>query len=179
MLVRRALVERELLERVALRVLERGLRGGHAVHRRYRWGATTVRYPRWCDAHVALGLVDAAATLLGRDDLAPTAPLACRSSAKKSIRPRPRSGGEAGRSVLARAAGADGRALGNVAETAADLGRHFDQVADSREWKARRRACAVDRSSHFPPTWSRTHSTLELGRALGKPRRRLPPLVGA
>jgi hypothetical protein len=73
-LVRRALVERELLERVALRVLERGLRGGHAVHRRYRWGATTVRYPRWCDAHVALGLVDAAATLLGRDDLAPSAP---------------------------------------------------------------------------------------------------------
>ena len=74
MLVRRGLVERELLERVALRVLEHGLRDGHAVHRRYRWGATTVRYLRWCDAHVALGLVDAAATMLGRDDLAPSAP---------------------------------------------------------------------------------------------------------
>jgi hypothetical protein len=76
LLVRRGLVERELLERVALRVLDRGLRGGHAVHRRYRWGATTVRYPRWCDAHVALGLVDAAATMLGRADLAPSAPAA-------------------------------------------------------------------------------------------------------
>jgi hypothetical protein len=74
LLVRRGLVERELLDRVARRVLERGLRGGHAVHRRYRWGATTVRYPRWCDAHVALGLVDAAATMLDREDLAPSAP---------------------------------------------------------------------------------------------------------
>lgn len=72
-LVRRDLVERDLLERVALRVLEHGLRRGRAVHRRYRWGATTVRYPRWCDAHVALGLVDAAAALRGVEDLAPSA----------------------------------------------------------------------------------------------------------
>ena len=72
-LVRQGLVERELLERVALRVLEHGLRGGRAVHRRYRWGATTVRYLRWCDAHVALGLIDAAAALRGADDLAPRA----------------------------------------------------------------------------------------------------------
>jgi hypothetical protein len=71
LLVRRGLVERELLVRVATRVLDHGLRRGHAVHRRYRWGATTVRYPRWCDAHVALGLVDAAAALRGADDLAP------------------------------------------------------------------------------------------------------------
>jgi hypothetical protein len=72
-LVRRGLVEREVLERVALRVLEHGLRDGRAVHRRYRWGPTTVRYLRWCDAHVALGLVDAAAALRGLDDLAPHA----------------------------------------------------------------------------------------------------------
>ena len=70
-LVRRGLVERDLLERVAQRVLDHGLRGGRAVHRRYRWGATTVRYLRWCDAHVALGLVDAAAALRGVADLAP------------------------------------------------------------------------------------------------------------
>ena len=70
-LVRRGLVERDLLERVARRVLDHGLRDGRAVHRRYRWGATTVRYVRWCDAHVALGLVDAAAALRGVDDLAP------------------------------------------------------------------------------------------------------------
>ena len=44
-LVRRGLVERALLERVALRVLEHGLRDGHAVHRRYRWGATTGALP--------------------------------------------------------------------------------------------------------------------------------------
>jgi hypothetical protein len=30
-----------------------------------------VRYLRWCDAHVALGLVDAAAALRGAEDLAP------------------------------------------------------------------------------------------------------------
>ena len=71
LLHRRGLVDRALLERVALRVLDAGLRRGHAVHRRYRVGSTTVRYMRWCDAHVALGLVDAAAALSGADDLAP------------------------------------------------------------------------------------------------------------
>ncbi len=40
----------------AARILTTMLRGDHAVCRRYRWGATRVRYPRWCDAHVALGL---------------------------------------------------------------------------------------------------------------------------
>jgi hypothetical protein len=73
-LVRRGLVERELLERVTRRVLEHGLRGGRAVHRRYRWGPTRVHYLRWCDAHVALGLVDAAAALRGADELAPRVP---------------------------------------------------------------------------------------------------------
>jgi hypothetical protein len=72
-LLRRGLVEQELLRRVATRVLNSGLIGGHAVHRRYRWGRSTVRYIRWCDAHVALGLVDAAAALAGLPDLAPHA----------------------------------------------------------------------------------------------------------
>jgi hypothetical protein len=71
MLLRRGLVERELIERVAQRMLDVGLRGDHVVHRRYRVGRTTVRYLRWCDAHVALGLVDAAAALSGHPDLAP------------------------------------------------------------------------------------------------------------
>jgi hypothetical protein len=71
LLLRRGLVEREMLERVAVRVLDAGLRKGRAVHRRYRLGPTTVRYLRWSDAHVALGLVDAAAALRGEDDLAP------------------------------------------------------------------------------------------------------------
>jgi hypothetical protein len=70
-LLRRDLVKRDLVERVALRVLSAGLRGGRAVHRRYRVGRATVRYLRWCDAHVALGLVDAAAALRGVEDLAP------------------------------------------------------------------------------------------------------------
>jgi hypothetical protein len=70
---RRGLVERDVLRRVAARVLDVGLRGGHAVHRRYRWGRSTVRYLRWCDAHVALGLVDAVAALAGEPDLAPGA----------------------------------------------------------------------------------------------------------
>jgi hypothetical protein len=59
---------------VAQRVLDSGIRHGHAVHRRYRHGRTAVRYLRWCDAHVALGLVDAAAALRGEPDLALASP---------------------------------------------------------------------------------------------------------
>jgi hypothetical protein len=36
-------------------------RDGHVVFRRQRWGPTHVRYLRWCDAPVALGLASAAA----------------------------------------------------------------------------------------------------------------------
>jgi hypothetical protein len=70
LLQRRGLVEPDILERVAARLLRSGLRDGHVVHRRYRRGRSTVRYLRWCDAHVALGLVDAAAALAGEPDLA-------------------------------------------------------------------------------------------------------------
>lgn len=71
LLHRRGLVGRDVVERVARRVLTTVLHRGHAVHRRYRRGRTTVRYLRWCDGHVALGLVDAAAALSGADDAAP------------------------------------------------------------------------------------------------------------
>jgi hypothetical protein len=47
------------------------MRGAHAVHRRYRAGSSRVAYLRWCDAHVALGLVDAEAALRGEVDAAP------------------------------------------------------------------------------------------------------------
>jgi hypothetical protein len=70
LLQRRGLVEPDILERVAARLLRSGLREGHVVHRRYRRGRSTVRYLRWCDAHVALGLVDAAAAMAGEPDLA-------------------------------------------------------------------------------------------------------------
>ena len=33
---------------------------GSERFRRYRWGAPRVRYLRWCDAHIGLGLTDAA-----------------------------------------------------------------------------------------------------------------------
>jgi hypothetical protein len=69
-LVRLGVADRALLERVAVRLLDAGIRGGHAVHRRHRRWRTTVQYLRWCDAHVALGLVDAAAALRGVPDLA-------------------------------------------------------------------------------------------------------------
>jgi hypothetical protein len=68
---RRGIVETELLELVATRLLDAGIRDGHAVHRRYRWGRSSVGYVRWCDGHVALGLADAAAALAGREDPAP------------------------------------------------------------------------------------------------------------
>jgi hypothetical protein len=73
LLVRRELVGRDLVERVARRVLEHTIHRGHAVHRRYGRGRTTVRYLRWCDAHVALGLVDAATALRSAADPAPSA----------------------------------------------------------------------------------------------------------
>ena len=58
--------EGELVARVAGRTLSAGIRHGRAVARRHRWGRTTVWYPRWCDGHVALGLVDAAGFLDSR-----------------------------------------------------------------------------------------------------------------
>lgn len=72
LLVRAELAPRQLLQRVARRTLAAGIQDGHAVFRRYRWGRTRVHYLRWCDAHVALGLVDAAAALRGHPDLATT-----------------------------------------------------------------------------------------------------------
>jgi hypothetical protein len=62
-LVRHGNADRDLLVRVAERTARDVVRRGHAIHRRYRLGHATVRYVRWCDAHVALGLADAAETL--------------------------------------------------------------------------------------------------------------------
>jgi hypothetical protein len=70
-LVRLGFADPALLERVAARLLDAGIRGGHVVHRRHRRWRATVHYIRWCDAHGALGLIDAAAALLGEPDLAP------------------------------------------------------------------------------------------------------------
>ena len=63
LLCRRGVVDQEILTRVAQRTLAKGLRNGHAVSRRYRWGPTTTHYLRWCDAHVALGLADSAVAI--------------------------------------------------------------------------------------------------------------------
>ena len=71
LLMRHGLAEQTTLERVADRTLSAGIRDGRAVWRRYRWGSTRATFMRWCDAHVALGLVDAALALAGRDDPAP------------------------------------------------------------------------------------------------------------
>jgi hypothetical protein len=59
----RGMIDPLMLGRVVTRTVEAGVRNGHAVTRRYRWGRTTTRYLRWCDAHVALGLADAALAL--------------------------------------------------------------------------------------------------------------------
>lgn len=69
-LVRIGLAPRELLARVADRRLSAGMRDGHAIWRHYRWGQTRAHFMRWCDAHVALGLVDAAGALGGLPDAA-------------------------------------------------------------------------------------------------------------
>jgi hypothetical protein len=54
------LVEPATIARLAGRVISAMVIDGHAVWRRTRWGATRIPYIRWCDAHVALGLADAA-----------------------------------------------------------------------------------------------------------------------
>ena len=55
--------DRDRLATVASRTLETLVRDGRAIFRRYRVGRASVRYVRWCDAHVALGLADAAEAL--------------------------------------------------------------------------------------------------------------------
>jgi hypothetical protein len=62
-LVRLGHADVDLLRRVAERTAGHVVRDGHAVPRFYRFGHATVRYIRWSDAHVALGLADAAETL--------------------------------------------------------------------------------------------------------------------
>ena len=56
-------VDPEPLRRVARQTAEHVVRDGRAVPRFYRWGAVPVRYIRWSDAHVALGLANAALAL--------------------------------------------------------------------------------------------------------------------
>jgi hypothetical protein len=71
-LLRRGHIESDLLDRVTRRLLERGIRDDHVVFRRYRAGLRSfVKYGRWCDAHVALGLADAALVSGGQDDPSP------------------------------------------------------------------------------------------------------------
>jgi hypothetical protein len=53
----------DLLRRVTDYVLGDVVVDGHAIHRRGRHMRSTVRYIRWCDAHVALGLVNSARVL--------------------------------------------------------------------------------------------------------------------
>jgi hypothetical protein len=55
--------DRDLLATVATHTLGTLVRDGRAIFRRYRVGRASVRYVRWCDAHVALGLADAAEAL--------------------------------------------------------------------------------------------------------------------
>jgi hypothetical protein len=63
---RRGLAERELISRVAARSVG-NVRDGHAVYRRYKRFSTRVHYLRWADAHMALGLANAALALSGTD----------------------------------------------------------------------------------------------------------------
>ena len=49
---------------------------GHVIFRRYRFGLRSfVKSVRWCDAHAALGLADAALVMSQREDRAPTSTL--------------------------------------------------------------------------------------------------------
>jgi hypothetical protein len=59
------LVDPELVRSVGRRATAHMLRDGHAIYRRYRAGTTKVRYLRWADAHMALGLANAAVAATG------------------------------------------------------------------------------------------------------------------
>ena len=63
LLCSRGVIDPLILVRVTTRTLQAGVHNGHAIARRYRWGRTTTKYIRWCDAHIALGLADAALVL--------------------------------------------------------------------------------------------------------------------
>jgi hypothetical protein len=65
LLARHGFAEPHLVARIGARVIGHGIRDGHAIFRRWRFGSSRVRYIRWCDAHVALGLADAASLLSG------------------------------------------------------------------------------------------------------------------
>jgi len=58
-------LHRDALEAITGRALRRMVRGDRAVHRRHRGVASRVRYVRWADGHLALGLADAARALAG------------------------------------------------------------------------------------------------------------------
>jgi hypothetical protein len=64
-LASRGLADTELIGSVGARAIGHMLRGDHAIHRRTRLGATRVRYLRWCDSHMALGLVNGARAVGG------------------------------------------------------------------------------------------------------------------
>ena len=59
-LVAAGFVDPSLHARVTAYCLERMMDSGRAICRRYGPARTTVRYLRWCDGHLALGLADAA-----------------------------------------------------------------------------------------------------------------------
>lgn len=54
------IVDPALVRLVGRRATTHMLRDGRAVYRRYRLGTTRVKYLRWADSHMALGLADAA-----------------------------------------------------------------------------------------------------------------------
>jgi hypothetical protein len=66
-LVTAGFVDGRRLEAVARYAFGRMIDGDHAIARRYRLGRSRVAYIRWCDAHMALGLANAAATLAALD----------------------------------------------------------------------------------------------------------------
>ena len=59
------IVDPELVSLVGRRVTTHMLRDGRAIYRRYRLGTTRVKYLRWADSHMALGLANAAAVATG------------------------------------------------------------------------------------------------------------------
>ncbi len=66
-LVERGHASRDQLERATTNALAAMTDRGHAVVRRHRLGTTKLRYIRWCDGHLALGLANASRVLASKE----------------------------------------------------------------------------------------------------------------
>ena len=86
-LVERGHASRDQLERATTYALAAMTDRGHAVVRRHRLGTTKLRYIRWCDGHLALGLANASRVLATKEPTIESEGLSARGSSPLAALP--------------------------------------------------------------------------------------------